>query len=442
MNFNRIKNSLVRISPYGNGKNAQKNVIKIFLIFAIIVAASGFITDLISSMNTPGIDLRNRIVGSRLMIRGLDPYHFKWNTDYPETLLDPLDKPKIPITRTTVPPTTLAFLIPVANLPYKLIRILWCVFQWAALVLCLFIFARSAKSKTESNLIWIIGLMFISGGHAWRLHNALGQIYILYVFLLSLAFLFSKKLNKTGPAIGGFLIGLTASMRFTLVFMGIPFLVFRRWKHLFWSIIGFLSGIAGSVMIAGVGVWESYYSAMRTYGKIRFFWNQFPSGDYPQIIEGTNWAMEYPHFAFGGDSSLYHLCQRILGINIAAYAIPVIFVFSIISIAVLFQYRRKSFPFGLVFQIGVLLSFMSEFLLPARRWSYQDVIWLVLFALVIINAKSLKDLLTPALSLAVCGLLLCIGFNWLKGNNQIMEGIVMLYLTWTTFAFMRRRNES
>src|SRR5437899_1372777 len=42
----------------------------------------------------PGDDLRNRVVGARVMLAGYDPYTFAWQSGMPEELLDPVHEPK------------------------------------------------------------------------------------------------------------------------------------------------------------------------------------------------------------------------------------------------------------------------------------------------------------------------------------------------------------
>src|SRR5207253_10639814 len=49
-----------------------------------------------------GVDLRNRVVGARVLLAGEDPYAFRWQPGLPLELLDPVYDPKAH--RLTVPP--------------------------------------------------------------------------------------------------------------------------------------------------------------------------------------------------------------------------------------------------------------------------------------------------------------------------------------------------
>ena len=59
-------------------------------------------------------DLRNRVVGARVMLVGHDPYTFFWQPGMPEELLDPVHEPKAH--RLTVSPPTLLIYAVVAPL--------------------------------------------------------------------------------------------------------------------------------------------------------------------------------------------------------------------------------------------------------------------------------------------------------------------------------------
>lgn len=416
-----------------------KNFTILLLIFAVTITALGFITDLLNTLRAPGIDFRNRIVGARLLRKGLDPYYFKWTPNYPETLLDPLDKPVSPVTRTTIPPTTLVLISPIANLPYKTLRLLWFAFQWTALLLSLYLIARSSKSQEKSRWIWILGLIFVAGSHGWHSHIKLGQIYILYVLILALAFQQLMSSHRLGTETSGFLIGFAASMKFPVVLMGFPLLIYKRWKLIVWSVIGFIFGVGGSFLIAGVKIWESYFTAMRKFGKIRFIWEQWPYANYPQIIEGVNWqGKAYSPVIAKGEASLFRIAHQFFGINIAAF-IPIVFATVVLlSGIILFMHRKKKLSTGLIFQAGIVFIFMGEFLLPGPRWVYQDVIWLILLSLVIINAKSLKELMNPLLILVLLGISLSIGITWLPFRNKIMEAAMLIYFIFITLSFIRK----
>ncbi len=415
-------------------------LIRLLVVGAVLVSALGFRVDLKNTLNTGGIDFRNRVVGARLLREGLDPYHFKWTPNFSETLLDPLDKPASPITRTSVPPSVLVLLAPMTHLHYMTLRVLWLIFQWIALLASLGILAKSARSKEKAIVVWIIGLVFVAGSYAWRSHIAVGQIYILFVLLYALAYWLLLKHHPLSGMVGGFLLGLTASLRLPVLVMGIPLLVYRQWKILIGGTLGLFFGVTGSIIVGGAEVWKSYFSAMRVHGLIQYSWEQLPKGAYAERIEGmTNLSKNLPFHA--GDASILGIFYHHLGINIATVLLPILGAVVLVAAWILYKHYRKSLPVSLVFQVGLVFVLVSDFFLPAARYAYQDVIWLMLLPLVVINADSLKALLDPLMVLAVSGLCLSVGFTWVPWRTVVMEAAMLLYFVFTTLGFVHKGSE-
>src|SRR4051812_29145166 len=48
-----------------------------------------------------GVDFRNRVVGARVLLRGENPYTFRWQPGMPEELFDPVFDQRIPLHRLT-----------------------------------------------------------------------------------------------------------------------------------------------------------------------------------------------------------------------------------------------------------------------------------------------------------------------------------------------------
>lgn len=106
-------------------KLVKKNTFpKILFWLVLLITAIGFIVDLQTTFTYIGTDLRNRVVGARLVIEGIDPYFFKWTPVWSERFCDPLDDPNNLLSRVSVPPTVLALHSVIARLPYLQQKIL------------------------------------------------------------------------------------------------------------------------------------------------------------------------------------------------------------------------------------------------------------------------------------------------------------------------------
>ena len=129
------------------------NIFNIFLLLAILITAVGLFVDVQNTLTYIGTDLRNRVVGARLVIEGIDPYFFKWVPGLSDRLYDPLDDPSQILSKVSVPPTVLALHSIIARLPYMQQKILWLMFQWAAFTGITSIFLKSNTSQIKRSLI-------------------------------------------------------------------------------------------------------------------------------------------------------------------------------------------------------------------------------------------------------------------------------------------------
>lgn len=80
-----------------------------------------------------GTDLRIRIVGTRAMLRGINPYTLDYSPKLPEILQDP-DQPAKGLSRCPYPPSLLLFYAPLSPLPYPTIRRISMGLEWCALI--------------------------------------------------------------------------------------------------------------------------------------------------------------------------------------------------------------------------------------------------------------------------------------------------------------------
>lgn len=132
------------------------NLLNILLLAALLITAIGLLVDLRNTFFYIGTDLRNRVVGARLVIEGIDPYFFKWTPGLSDRLYDPLDDPSQLLSKVSVPPTVLALHSIIARLPYMQQKVLWLIVQWASLVGIISIFIKSNSSRLKINSILIV----------------------------------------------------------------------------------------------------------------------------------------------------------------------------------------------------------------------------------------------------------------------------------------------
>ncbi len=429
---------------YNSNQKVFNKILNIILVFAIILATLGFFRDLYNSVKFGGVDLRNRIVGTRLLDRGLDPYFYKWTPGEDEKLLDPSDDPKLPFNRVTIPPSVLVLHKPFINLPYFAQRIIWFGLQWSAfLSSCLLLIKNNHKninSKLNIKAFWIIALAFVSAHSFWKLHIYVGQMYVYYVFLLSLAYFILQGKMKFKEIIAGILIGFTISLRPPIIVLILPMIIFRKFKLMAATIFGFCLSALAFFVLAGQKAWVSYFSSMSAIGKISASVgtnisnaNQLPNFVIPTTVEGIN--LKYEEILPSANTSMQQVLKSLLdftvGGNILIFICGVILL--IYSIAAFSKYQSKIYKnnWDVFFLVATLMVLIGDFWIPAPRYPYNDIQFLIPLFLVIKNMnlysyKALAYIILIILGLSISSSM----FVWLPSEIALGQFMVVGTMIW------------
>lgn len=371
-------------------------ILNIIIAIAIIIAFMGFVRDFNNNIEYGGVDLRSNVIGARLLVRGIDPFTYVWKPGDSELFLHPTHDNSVPLSHVTVTPTVLAVYATTANLPYAIQQKLWVFLQWVFLLSSIYLLSKCTDSMFKAKLIWIIGLIFISSSFFWRLHAERNKIIIFYVFLFAFSYWIMKKNFKFNNYLSGFLLGFVTSLRPSYIFVGIPLLVYKKWKMIIGMVLGFLFGFLLPTIFVGFSVWTNYLSSMK-------FWSDFYLGKIPHIeheyirstVEGMNNLYKYAVLPVL-DTSLISTTGTVFGFSITpniSYILLIIVL--IVCSALLIKFKLKGDRLDFLFLIGIFLVFLSEIFLPAQRWDYFNVIWLPILSLIIINNKSFYTFFKP-----------------------------------------------
>jgi hypothetical protein len=435
-------------------RNKEK-ILTLLLILVAIVTVLGFFTDVKNTLEYGGIDLRTRVVGARVLIEGMDPYSFKWHPGMSDRLLDPRIDPNKGVPNLTVPPTVLVLHSAIANFSYLNQKIIWLAVQWMAFLSTLGIFMTRSQSWLKRSSILVLGWLILSS-YYWRVHVERGQIYIIYVVLLALAWFFSGASFRYHKVISGFLVGFAASLRPPIILMLIPFGIYRQWALLLGSIMGLVSGLSLSLTLANISIWKSYWLALNGLASLKKSYegsNLISSAGeigelypkviisklYPKIIEGmgnVDLMSNIPH----SNSSFKYLLSR-LGMdvspgNLVLSLCVVIFFLSCFAISL----PRRNISVGLVFLMGFIMYLISEFFIPSSRYSYNNVQWLLPLSLIVIEANILEVLTDKFIIFLLFGLLLCVGcFSWIPNFILVSDILIALYVIPTALNVIKRQ---
>ncbi|MCF7815159.1 MAG: DUF2029 domain-containing protein [Candidatus Cloacimonetes bacterium] len=367
-------------------RNEYELLLNLLLIFAVFLSITGFFTDISNTAKFGGVDLRNRVVGARLLTRDLDPYHYKWQKGESQLLLDPRDNPNWNVNRVTVPPTVLILHSALSWLDYKTQRYLWLFIQWILFLGSLFLFSLSSSSKVNSKLIWICGLFFVGTSFYWRLHVERGQIYILYTFLIALSYWVYHQRKWGNLILSGFIIGITSLLRPPVILINLPFLIKKRWKFVLGNIMGVIVSFLSTLLILPFNTWLNYFSAMKVHGLIHTTELESAIGQYPfENIEGITNLWIVPNIPIT-DTSIQGLMLNLFGVVIPAEILWIILLL-IICFCIYLLHLIRSKSFTILFLVGSILIFISEIFIPAARYTYNNVLILIPLCLLIIDSK-------------------------------------------------------
>lgn len=376
----------------------KHTLLKSLLVVSIIVAVAGFTADLINTNKYGGVDLRNRVVGARVLFElKEDPYSFKWSEGLSDRYLDPSDNAAIAVTRVTVTPTLLGFYAIFSAIPYRTQRMGWLFFQWGCLLGSVLLLAACAKTKDKRMIIWIISLLGVSGSYFWRLHVERGQIYIFYTFLVSLSYYLyqtygeRKKQENTSwrLAVSGLIIGILIALRPTFLFLLIPFFLYKRFVFVSYAAVALVVSVIGIELITPLPIWQTYADSIAVQGQMRTdeTVNFVPMG----VVEAEGIDIHDFLGVPGEDSSIQRILRAALDrwvSGTALLALLAVFL-ALASLGMLRWNIRQPSPSELFF-LGAALAFFAGFFIAAPRWPYANAMWLFLIPLVIIFSKKEK----------------------------------------------------
>lgn len=410
-----------------------KILLNFLLIYSVLMSAICITFDTVNTLKYGALDLRNRVVGTRILLAGEDPYFFKWNQDTLEEYVDARDfYSNFPMSRLTVPPSVLLLHSPFASIPYKTQQILWAIMQWILFLMSIFLLSNTTDSIIKKKILWIIGLLIVASSFYWRLHIDKGQIYILFVFLISLSYWLVKK--KENQVLSGFILGLIASFRPPVILMGIPFLIKKKWKFIFSGVVGILISFLSSLFISPFSIWKSYFSSMEFHEKFHLLIIRPTYGFYnKRVIDGIKNAIFSADLAIE-DSSIQDLLRIFFNLKVKAIILELsLFICILVLTILLWKKIVKSKDSIYLFYVGIVFVIISSFFLPAARLSYINIYWILPLSFIVLRTDDFKWILKPELAFVIVGIILNTTFRTFLKGVILSDYLILFYIVITTF---------
>ena len=393
---------------------------KVALLLAALVALFAFLQSCKDLSKYPGADLRTRIVSTRIMMEGGDPYFGALDVKAPERLNDVL--------RTSVDhgiagytPALLMVTVPMALPPYRVTRFATGIISWILLAGTIVVLSRVCPAGRPRLMFLVASLAGFAASQFWRLHVERGQYYI--CILAPLALVLYWLLNspkRTWPA--ACLFGVAFVFRPTLIVLPILLWIAGQ-RRMAWqsAVIGVLL-VAASIPLYGVNRWIDMAKSTRAYQEGLMFEEEIHS-KWHMVEARSGFAEGYYYDENAGlkSYSMNLTIDHMLGSLVKRFSLSyakfhwLTRISSVLALGVFaasaIQVRRfaKS-GVGLRYQLAFMfLAFnLLDHLVPVY-YSYGDILLLLPLALLL---PDIIDLRTPVLFLAavVGGIVIGQGF--------------------------------
>lgn len=425
-------------------KNIQQSssILKSLYLVVFLLLAFNIFFDCLSTVKYGGVDLRDKIVGSRILLTDQPMYHSWWKPGDSERFLNPQDDPRTPLSLYTGTPFQSMAFLPLAVLKYQYARYLWLVLQYLFLGLTVWFFLKKVRGDVKKSLLLLGGItFFFLSTDQWHMHIERGQLYILFTLLIGGLYFTLTSDSKYKDYQAGVLLSLLVLLKPTYAIFGIPF--FFKMK------IKLLAASAATVILAGLlflatnttNRWIEYSEAMKEWQAANLDLNgavgQTSTEDLaqmPKIIEGLTNLNQRGSF-FSENSCLQHIIFSLTGTKIPTSYFYLLAIGLMGLILGLLIPSFKYFGAGELVLLGFILWFVTTICLPAPRFVYQYIHWLIPMSFIAINydkydARILLILLIGlTLGIGIRFYTISIPYLFLVGELFLLLGVFLVLFT-------------
>jgi hypothetical protein len=434
----------------------KKPVIIGFGLITMIFVAVAFQRDLIYKNSYTG-DLRNRVVGARLIYDGKLPYFYNWKVTDGTRYYDPSSFTGTGVSNRSASPMFHELVIPICNFPQAQITDIWFYLEYFSYLIIILISLLLAKNYKLKLLVWAASLAFLFTD-AWKSHISAGQLYLFIPLLCSLfTYLFVKWKNTYSFLLCGFIAALLVLIRPNFIIFFLPFvLVLKQFKlkNIVALILPFLLFITWIFTDPFQhAIWKEYFSFV----KESIYWHQ-RDGVNP-ATSGINTNVRYerwegivsqglnetgpvnitlPHSENGNFFVIYN---KLFPNRISTLALSITCC-SLIILLLLFFYTvsRGSLSLSnhayLIMIFGFCLYMLSDLFSPIYRHQYYTVQWFFTVLLFLGMPKKLFE--RKYVVLVLTGVFLnMINIPFLKMEHTLGEYLILFSLLLFSFTYFK-----
>lgn len=397
----------------GLSKAIQFSFPALFAVLFIVMLTK----DILDVRYTNYVDLRNRVVGTRLMEEGISPYYFKWDPSYPITLFDPLDRCNIKNNMITSPPGMLVMMEPLGKLNYLDISYWWVAIHYLFfLLIFLPVYACFKNPWSRAYITLAASLLLLSDN--WGDSILRGQSHFIFPAILASSYFLSTRKFSNRYFYIGFLLAILVWVRPNALLLA-PFLFLcREIKR-----IQLFAGMAvGALFFAGVTLifnqtpyWLDFYHSCKDWVKNNASGMTYKRCYWPEAVlekeivphKPLRWRSEI------GDIFFMAKAKHII---IRPFILYSTFIAAYLS-ALYVSFKKPAIYFVDAMLMGILLYWFGEITTPLPKMSYYYV---ELFVVVLYFAAKFRDISLAERLLLVASFLF-IFLDFLRMNLVIGE---------------------
>jgi hypothetical protein len=296
---------MILFSRYSKHLRSRKHWLRAGAIaLTLVVICHVMIVTIHDLENYPGIDLRAKVVGARLLIRGMNPYYDFRHELHPDHLRM--------IDADHYSPALLLLYAPLCELDWKVQRTIYFVFDWVAILLCYAVLARIFPARSSGTALWLGFVLLFIADFGFRFHLERGQYYIELTLLASAASV--CLIRKPDSWLHALPLALLVLLRPTYGISMIGAVLLGRVRHAAHAVVVCGLLFAATLPIVGMNDWKGYFASIRSNEKETLD-DAYAQGSKPavaeqsEVLEGVDYSKSLAGPGYLADRTLIGLAR-------------------------------------------------------------------------------------------------------------------------------------
>jgi hypothetical protein len=287
--------------------------LRIVVIAWTLIVIARVMTQTIGDLRSyPGIDLRAKVVGARLLIQEMNPYYDFRHESHPDRLRM--------LNEDTYSPPLLLLYAPLCDLSWSTQRIVYFCADWIAILLCYLILSRVFPKNASATALWVGFVLLFVAAPGFRMHLERGQYYVELALLTAAAS--ACLLRKSESWFHALPLAILVLLRPTYAVCIVGLLILRRIRHASYASCLCLFLFAAMLPLTGLTDWRYYFTEIST-NESELLDAAYRPALQPvsvttgQVIEGTDFSKSLNYPGYLADRTLLGLARSSVSPSLA-----------------------------------------------------------------------------------------------------------------------------